>query len=162
MDGGQILNLSDPNVRAMLVKHVDSLRGLKRVDIIDYRPRRSDRQNRFLHGVIVAQFGEHLRTTCDPAITNEAAKEFLKRRYLTRPLINRITGEEIGSITAKTSELSTAEMCGFLDNCIRFLTQECGLTVQDPLEWMRADEMAIAKGRRDRETEDELSLTAAE
>lgn len=126
----RIVNLDNEREKNMLLQHVRSLRGMHRVSVKQYRPKRSDRQNRFYHPCIVAPFAEWAREQGNE-ITDEEAHEFLKAKFLTVEVVDK-NGEIIGTTVRSTTSLDVKEFAEYVDKCIRFLNEFCEIQVVEP------------------------------
>ncbi len=121
-------NLSDPVVKGNLLSQIRELDGLYRIDIKKWRPRRSDRQNRFYWPAVVQAFHIWLLNE-GHSITIDEAHEMLKYKFLSTELADTVTGEIIGSRVRSTTSLQSDEFADYLENCIRFLAEFCGIAV---------------------------------
>ena len=93
------------------------------VQVIVRKPRkdRSDRQNRYFHGVICQMVGDEI------GIIPDEAKDLLKMMFLKV--------EKNGYTTMKqTSKLSTVEMEEFHENCRRWAAETLNINVPTPNE----------------------------
>jgi hypothetical protein len=101
--------------------YVHGLRqGRYDLTVKQHRDRRSTPQNRYLHGVVIPILAEHIG---DDVVS---VKEQLKWRFL------RVEGK-LGETVRHTSELDSAEMTDFIDNCRR-LAAELGCSIPGPNE----------------------------
>jgi hypothetical protein len=103
------------------LERVKSFEG-KRVELVlrEFKAKRSDSQNRYLHGVVIPVFAEHCGYTPDEM------KEALKWRFL------RKDGGPFPTVRG-TSELSTKEMADFIDEVCQ-LAAENGIHIPGPNE----------------------------
>ena len=130
-----ILNLDDARTRTKLMNRINAMRGRWRFNVCRYRPRRSDRQNRFYWPCFVQPFAGWLLENGHDDATEEMAHEFFKNRYLKRPIINKETGELLGEYVESTTKLDTAEFNAYLDQCAKFLAEFCEIVVPEPSEY---------------------------
>lgn len=134
--GSAVLDMDDAKIRAKAINRLRDMRGRWRFDVVRYRPRRSDRQNRYYHPCIVSPFGELLREAGND-YTNEDAHELLKHKFLRGEWINEKTGE-VCTYTRSTTKLDTAEFNDYLDRCAAWLA-ELGVEVPDPSGYHERD-----------------------
>src|ERR1035437_4432817 len=122
-----IVNLSDVNQKNLILTHIRSLEGPHRISIVKERKRRSDGQNGYFHGVVIPIFAEWCREQGNDW-SDEDAKEYLKRRFLTKTWTNEKTGE-IFETTGETSKLNTVEFNYFIEQCCALIAELCGIAV---------------------------------
>ena len=127
-----VLDMDNPRTRAAVINRVRELRGRWRFDVVRFRPRRSDRQNRYYHPCFVAPFGDLLREAGND-FTNEDAHELLKHKFLRAEWLNEKTGE-LETFTRSTAKLDTREFNEYLDRCAAWLT-ELGIEIPDPADY---------------------------
>jgi hypothetical protein len=108
---------SDPDA---VIAHVAKLEG-KRVNVTieQWRARRSDEQNRYLHGVVFKALSDHL------GYEVEEVKELCKAMFLMQEKDGR-------QFPRPTSSLNTAEMVAFIERIQRWAAQEFGVVIPDP------------------------------
>ncbi len=131
-------NLSDHRDKQKLLESVRSLAGEHRVEITRWRPRRSDRQNRFYWPCFVQQFSDWLSAEWERGVHEDEAHSILKDRFLRVP-VTTADGETVFDVagdpvmrTRSTTELTTTEFNLYLDCCAEFLREWCKITVPDP------------------------------
>ena len=124
-----IIDLADPrNARVAL----DALRsflfglhkGVVRIEVMEQRRRRSDRQNRFYWPCIVQPLADFLRAQADAPVNeseaDDMAHNMLKAQFLAHTVyVGTRKVRYVGSTTA----LSTAEFNDYLDRCIGWLLE---------------------------------------
>ena len=128
-----ILDMSDAAKKCKLLNRLKCLEGPHRITVVKYRPRRTDRQNRYYWPCFVQMFRDFLADQGQP-ITREEAHEFFKRRFLTREIVNPQTGE-VMETTASTADLTTAEFNQYLDTIAAWLHDSFGMIVPEPNEY---------------------------
>ena len=141
--GGRVKNvvdMDDPRIRAAMMNRIKDMRGRWRFDVCRYRPRRSDRQNRYYWPCFVQPFAQYLMEQGHEGVNEDIAHEFLKARYLKRPIVNKATGELMGEYVESTTELDTGEFNEYLDNCAQFLAERCEIVVPDPSDYHEREE----------------------
>ena len=119
----------DRNVFAAALRR---LRGMYRIEVTKYRPRRTDQQNRRYWPAIVAPFADWLREQGNE-FTNLQAHELLKYRFLRKTFVDTKTGEAL-DYTRSTTELDTAEFKHFMDAAENWLAEFCGIIVPEEVK----------------------------
>lgn len=136
-----IRDMSDPKQRREVLNLLNPLQGLHRIEVVKYRPRRTDRQNRYYWPCFVHPFGEYLREQGNTHFTDDMAHEVLKRMFLTVTEIDKTTGRAMDR-TRSTTELTTAEFNEYLEKVAAFLATDCGFAVAEPSEYRVEEEVA--------------------
>jgi predicted alpha/beta-fold hydrolase len=129
-----ILDMSKPEQKRKAHEALNPLTGIHRVEVVRYRPRRSDRQNRYYWPCFVKPFSDYLRGQGNEHFTDEMAHEVLKRMFLTVAVVDRNTGAEFERVRS-TTELDTGEFNEYLEKVAAFLVTDCGFVVPDPAEY---------------------------
>jgi hypothetical protein len=124
-----VLDMSNPREKTMLLNQIRNLLGWHRFDILKYRRRRTDAQNRYYWPCFVGPFADMLRGQGE-AVSELEAHEILKQRFLRKAVINQGTGEVLEYVRS-TTELDVSEFNQYLDQCAGFL-RELGVEVPDP------------------------------
>lgn len=89
------------------------------------RPKRSDGQNRYWHGVVVPMFAEHCGYEVDEM------KDVLALRLIPKEITDMETGE-VRIVPGHTSELNTKEFNDLIERAQR-LGAEMGIVIPDPV-----------------------------
>lgn len=126
-----IVNLDDPTKRSRVCSRINQLRGLYRIRVTKYKPKRSDRQNRYYWSIFVKSFADFLRDQGE-AVTDNDAHEYLKHKFLRKTIT---AGGERQDITRSTTDLTTAEFNTYLDQCAAWLTDMFGIVLPAPGEY---------------------------
>lgn len=126
-----ILDMSSAAEKRPLLDMIRQLSGLHRVEIVRYRERRTDRQNRFYWPAIVQPFADFLREQGEQ-YTDEMAHELLKFKFLRQTIPDLATGEVIGERVRSTTELTVQEFAEYVDQCVAYLAETFGITVAMP------------------------------
>jgi hypothetical protein len=131
-----IVNFARQAERELLWSKLRMLVGTWRLELTQYRPRRTDRQNRYYWPAFVAPFGNFLRG-CDlevagSLITDLKAHEILKFKFLRETAFHPLTGELIGDLTRSSTGLSIPEFNDYLDRCGAYLLTEFDIEVPQP------------------------------
>lgn len=93
---------------------------------------RSEMQNAYYWGVVVAMIADRLRELGHD-VDRDLAHEFLKGRFLYSELTDPNTGE-VMKIPRKTSELATGEFMDYLEHVKQFAAETLDLYIPDPNE----------------------------
>lgn len=130
----KVVDLSDPETRSKVTRYISGLSGMYRVGITKFRPRRSDRQNKYYWPCFVAPFYEWLREAGYENVRKpDDAHEMLKSLFL--PSVeetDKRTGRKIGSHGQSTSTLDMKGFNEYLDRCAQFLAETCEISVPEP------------------------------
>lgn len=125
-------DLSNARVKARLIAAIGGMQGTWRVEMCRYRPRRTDRQNRYYWPCFVKPFADYLveqGNEFDDA--EDSAHEILKREFLSSTVTDRKSGQ-VFTFQRSTTKLTTVEFNAYLDRCARMLAEECGIVVPEP------------------------------
>lgn len=97
--------------------------------------KRSNEQNAYIHGYLIPEVTKGLIDQGYPPeqINNQVTKTFLKSKFLRHEIYNEVTGEYVETIL-NTSELTTTQMCEFVDNVIRWAAEDLGIKILLPNE----------------------------
>lgn len=102
-----------------IIKHIEGHSGYKfRVEVEQYRAKRSNQQNRYLHQIFTI-LKEGLNELGNE-FTKDEVKELCKYKFAKIDIINHETGELIGQRIKGTSEMNKMEMAEFIENVIRW------------------------------------------
>lgn len=93
---------------------------------------RSDVQNAYYWGVVVAMVSDRLRELGHD-IDRDLTHEFLKGRFLYSELTDPKSGE-VMKIPRKTSELATAEFIEYMEHIKQFAAETLDIYIPDPNE----------------------------
>lgn len=117
---GKLL-ITDPDLYG---RYLISL-GEKEVEVVvrARRKHRSNKENRYMHGVVIPMVAQEM------AIEDDEAKEFLKAKFLKKTI--EYKGKEY-EIIRGTASLSTTEMEWFLEKCKRWAAEELSIFIPDP------------------------------
>lgn len=128
----RIIDMSDPVKRSQFVNSLTRLTGKYRFIIKRYRPRRSDRQNRYYWPCFVNPFAAWMRDHGTDA-TDEDAHEILKHKFLQYEVAGP-DGQPLKR-TRSTTDLDTSEFNEYLDRCSSWLNEFCGIVIPEPDEY---------------------------
>ncbi len=124
-----VIDFDNPAESRLLLDHLRSLRGKQRVEVVKYRPRRSDRQNRMYWPSVVMPFAEWLSENYGEKFDDEEAHFVLKKTFLTKRVRNPKTGKVL-EVVGSSAALDTAAFSEYYDKCCHLLAEHCGITVE--------------------------------
>lgn len=133
----QILDLSNPTQKKLLIEFIKSRDGLHWIDIRRCRDQRSLNQNAYLWGVVYPRVARSMSELWGERIDNYDVHEFLKDKFLKRPMIDRRSGEVVGYTVPSSASLDTAEFGEYLDQIIKFAGEY--LSIDIPLAMRMAE-----------------------
>jgi hypothetical protein len=105
-------------------------KGSIRIEIMEHRPRRTDRQNRYYWPCFVQPLAEFLREQGD-LTEDEEAHELIKAKFLRKTIVNKKTGE-VMEYVGSTTDLTTKEFNEYLNRVAFWLADMFGIVVPDP------------------------------
>ena len=124
-----VVDFDDEAERKHLWEALRGLRGKNRITVKKYRPRRTDRQNRYYWPAFVHPFGQFLRDQGEE-ITDDDAHEILKMKFLRIVVQDAKAGPlECGR---STTALDVDEFNEYLDRCSHFLNEMFGIVTPEP------------------------------
>ena len=124
-----VIDFDNPAESRLMLDHLRSLRGKHRVEVVRYRPRRTDRQNAAYWPCIVIPLSEWMTQEYGERFDPDDAHDLLKRTFLTRKVTHPKTGK-VMSIVGSSAALDTAQFTEYLEKCCRLLAEYCGITVE--------------------------------
>lgn len=123
-----------PDNRGLLSSHVKSFEGMDvQLTISKRRKRRSNDQNAYYWGVVVAMTREGINEAWGEHLSLEEAHHILKFQCNYAEHVNEATGEII-KIPKTTTELSTTEFEEYLERCRRFAQEWLQVIIPLPNE----------------------------
>ncbi len=127
-----LIDFDNVTQKRSVLTRLGVLKGQWRVELIPYRARRSDQQNKWYHPCIVGALFQFLREQ-DYDITHpDDAHEILKAKFLTVDVLDPQTGQVIGKRVRSTTTLSTAEFSDYCDRCRAWMLDFFGIVCPDP------------------------------
>lgn len=123
-----IVDMSNAVERMNLINSFHGLIGPHRVEIVKYRKRRSDKQNRAYWPCIVIPFWQALRERGND-IDEDTAHEILKATFLKRYIHDSATGEILREWVESTTKLDTKQFAEYVEQCSQLLAEEFGIIV---------------------------------
>jgi hypothetical protein len=126
-----VVDFAKPAEKQTVLQFIRNLSGPHRVEIVRYRARRTDLQNRYYWPCVVQPFADFLRGQGE-TITDEQAHDLMKAKFLTVTVTNSGTGEVIGDRVRSTTELNVDEFSEYLEKVIAWLADMFGIECPIP------------------------------
>ena len=124
-----LVDLSNPSERMNFINSLNQFAGQHRIDIVKFRKRRSDKQNRAYWPCIVTPFHQALRERGYNDISEDQSHEILKKTFLERTL-HDANGEITYTWVESTTKLNTKEFAEYVEQCCQLLAEEFGINVE--------------------------------
>lgn len=124
-----IIDFDNPRERQLLLEQIRSLHGMHRICVLQYRPRRSDRQNRFYWPCFVQPLHDYLRAQGWEG-TEDDAHELMKAKFLRASYVDTNTGESFEYVRSSAS-LTVEEFTDYLERCAAWLAEMFGIVVPE-------------------------------
>ncbi len=130
------INLSDRLQRAILLEELSTAKGWHNVSLSPARPKATHPQHGYYRCVVCPLAKIWLNDTQGANDNGEdfdekSAHEWLKNHLRGIPVMNKTTGEYLGTVTKSHAEYTVAEMASFIDDVVELLTK-CGVNVPPP------------------------------
>ncbi len=125
----EVIDFNNPTQTRLIHDYLRALKGPHRVEVKRYRPRRSDRSNRYYWVAIVHPFAEWMSEQYGEHFDDDDAHQLLKRTHLTRRIKHPKTGKVV-EVIGSSAALDTAAFTEYVDKCVKLLADYCGITVQ--------------------------------
>lgn len=126
----RILDFSSPQVKKMTLAWLKTLTGLYWFECRRAREQRSLQQNSYLWGVVYPDVRDGMIEAWGETLSTDEVHEFLKDKFLAKPVINRATGEAMGKTTPSTTKLNTKECAEYIDQITKFAAEYLGVQVR--------------------------------
>lgn len=125
---GQIV--TNPQIRKMF----NSLKDGKYNVEVTKITKRSNQQNRYLHGLLIPEFRRALNSVgYDEVKSDEQAKEIMKQMFLKRQTVNKDTGEVLEYVQ-QTRDLTKEENNILIEEVIKFCAEHMNYQIPYPNE----------------------------
>lgn len=124
---GEIIN------KSAVRKAFDSLKDGRYLMDIEDRTKRSNPQNRYLHGVLIPEFRNALMSVGYDVPNNAVAKNIMKSIFLKRSVTNLETGEMMEYIQ-DTSDMTKEEGSILIEEVVRFCAENMSYVIPLPNE----------------------------
>lgn len=130
----RVVNFSDATEKSKVLSYIRTLGGKYRVLIAKDRQTRSKKQNAYLWGVAYPFVASGLQEAWGETLNNDEVHEFLKDRFLSKPVVNRKNGELMGKTKGSSKVLNTKEFTEYLEQIFKFSAESLGVTIPLPNE----------------------------
>ncbi len=124
-----LINADDPKQKALLLEAVRTLKGMVKVTLVKFRNTRSYQQNRYLWGVVYPAVADGLLECYGEWLTVEEVHCLMKQMFLSRPLVDRDTGDTVGCIVRHTPQLDTAEFSHYIEAINKFAAETLSMVI---------------------------------
>lgn len=124
-----ILDFSNPRIKRMVIDHIKQVKGLHWFELRKARDQRTLRQNAYLWGVVYKAVQAGIEEAWGERKSVEWIHQYMKKRFLTEPVINRNTGEVIDQTVGSSAGLDTQEFADYVDQIIKFAGEYLGVNV---------------------------------
>jgi hypothetical protein len=128
----QIVDMSDATTKGRLLTSIAQAEGLHWLEFRRCRQQRTLQQNKWLWSGIYPIVAEAISELWGETMTAEDCHVFLKERFLSRPIVNRHTGEVKGKLVGSTVELDTAGFSSYVDAIIKFAAEQLSIDIPPP------------------------------
>jgi hypothetical protein len=125
-----VIDFSSQRDKLKLYSLLKQCKGMCKVSVKKFRRSRTNPQNAYYHGVVVAMVAHALRDL-GWQIDNEGAHEWLKQECLKINVLNELTGEYM-TVIGSTASLDTQEFIEFTDRCCQLAAEKLGLFIPQP------------------------------
>lgn len=132
MKHDRIVDFNDERQRRRVVEGLSSMRGKWRIEIKRYRKRRSDAQNAYYWGVLVSEIRSGLEEVWGERLSADEVHEYLKSMFLTKPIVDRRSGDLVGTRPGSTAKLDVNEFVEFVDKVIIWAAEYLSVDVPTP------------------------------
>jgi hypothetical protein len=118
--------LFDRDISLLDGKHIE-------IVISPRRRTRSEQQNRYYWGVVIAMAKDAFIELGHEDISSEDVHDFFKNRFNNRELINENTAEVL-TIPQSTASLTTVDFMTYIDKCVKFGAETLNIQIPSPNE----------------------------
>lgn len=125
-----VINFSDAESKKRLWGMLAKLKGQQAVTIKLHRKRRSLSANAWYWAAVIPAIVQGLQEAWGESLSADEAHEFLKDRYLSRPVVDRTSGEVVGRTNSSSAILNTEAFGEYLEKCIKFAGEDLGVEIQ--------------------------------
>lgn len=127
----QIYNLDKPTQRTSLMNVINAWTGMVRVSIKKAHRGRTLNQNGYYWAAILPAIRDGMEEMWGENLSVDEVHLFLRSRFLDKPVVNRETGEQMGSTAGSTAKLDVSEFVTYLDSCIKFAGEYLNVEVPE-------------------------------
>lgn len=130
----RIVNFDNHVEKAKVLGYFRNLTGKHRLTVVKHRKRRSDQANAYMWAVCVPYVAAGLQEACGEQLSNDEVHEFLKNRFLAKPIVNRHTGESIGNTVPSSAALTTEQFFKYIEDIAKFAAEYLNTVIPLPNE----------------------------
>jgi len=127
--GAVHINFDDHATRDAFVSRVSNLRGPHLVTIKPVKRRRSNPQNRYYWGVVIPSVAAGLVEAWGEVLTPDEVHVMLKEMFLSRPIVDRNTGEVVSHVYPSSKVLMIDQFTEYLEKIAKFAASSLGTVV---------------------------------
>jgi hypothetical protein len=127
----QIVNFADAVEKSAFVRKVQSLNGKFWVKITKYQRRRSLEQNAFYWGVVLPLVCGGIAEAWGEPIMVDEAHLLMKTMFLSRPIIDHRTGEQMGRVPPSSAKLNVQEFSNYIEQISQFAAASLGCVMPE-------------------------------
>jgi hypothetical protein len=133
MSDEPIFDLSNKGVVSMLVKVLKASEGFHRVSITKCRDQRTLNQNAYYWGVVIPHISAGLLEAWGEKLDADETHDWLKREFLSKPIVDRKTGDVKGYAAGSSAKLDTAQFGDYLDAVKKFAGEKLEIEIPEPI-----------------------------
>jgi hypothetical protein len=115
-----LFNMDLPEHRKLVVDYVKGLRGIIRLEVTRPRKSKTLSQLAYIWGVVYPTLAAALADAWGEAFDSDRAHNVLKGMFLSRPVVNRHTGDEVASEPRSLADLTVDECSAYIEALINF------------------------------------------
>ena len=127
----QIVNFDDAAAKSAFVRRISALTGKFSVRMTKYRARRSGQQNRFYWGIILPCICDGIAEAWGEPITADEVHLLLKQMFLSRPVVNHQTGQEMARVWPSSASLNVADFSAYIEKIAKFAAESLGVVLPE-------------------------------
>lgn len=133
-----IVNFTNEGDKAAFIRKVGMLSGVYTVRISRHLRRRSLEQNRYYWGAILPVVCGGIAEAWGEPITVDEAHLLLKSMFLSRPIVNKQTGQEMARVWPSSKALNTDQFSEYIEKISRFAAESLGCVIPSSYETDRS------------------------
>ncbi len=123
------IDFNDAAAKEAFVSQLRRLTGVYRISVTKRQRRRSLEQNAYLWGVVYPALASGISAAWGESMTPDEVHLFCKHRFLSRAVINRDTGEEMGRISPSSARLNVQEFSEYIEQLNKFAGEFLGCVI---------------------------------
>jgi hypothetical protein len=126
-----VLDFDDPAMRTLAGKMVRNARGRCHFQITQCKAARTLAQNSYYWGVVLPAVSEGIAEAWGESLSIEETHELCRRAFLSRPVVDRNSGEVKSRVPQSTTKLDTASFAEYLERIIKFAAEQLGAQIPE-------------------------------